>query len=139
MEKYVKCILKDCFGLCFETLVDLVVKYHAAWYQYYCDLICDYYYINGNIYVVITSAVENSRELAEILQQEWKDFCPASWFFSEQYLNGQKIVVTRSLCEGCAEILYTELKHETIFLPKIYKIYYENNNYTIHELDEREF
>lgn len=138
-KKYVKCILKDCSHLCFETLIDLVVRHYTNWYDCYVDVIVNYYYIQGDLYVVIDSDVENSYELAAILQQEWQDFCPASWFFSEQYLTGQKITITQPLFDGSAEVSYMELEYNTINFPTTYKIYYENNGCTIQELDEREF
>jgi hypothetical protein len=138
-KKYFKCILKDCSNLCFNTLIDLVVKHYTSWYDCYVDVMVDYYYIQGSLYVVISSDVENSRELAEILLQEGQEFCPASGTFPEQDLDGQKIAVTRPLFGGSAEISYTELGGNTIYFPTTYKIYYENNGYTIHELDEREF
>ena len=138
-KKYFKCILKDCPNLCFNTLIDLVVKHYTSWYDCYVDVMVDYYYIQGSLYVVIGSDVENSRELAEILLQEGQDFCPAFGTFLEQYLGGQKIAVTRPLFDGSAEILYTKSEYNTIHFPTTYKIYYENNNYTIHKLDEREF
>lgn len=140
MEKqYVKCILKDCSNLCFETLIDLVVKHYTSWYDCYVDVIVDYYYIQGSLYVVIDSDVENSRELAEILLQELQNFCPASKAFPEQYLSGQKITITQPLFDKRAEISYTELGGNTIYFPTTYKIYYENNGYIIHKIDEREF
>jgi hypothetical protein len=115
------------------------VKHYTSWYDCYVDVMVDYYYIQGSLYVVISSDVENSRELAEILLQEGQEFCPASGTFPEQDLDGQKIAVTRPLFGGSAEISYTELGGNTIYFPTTYKIYYENNGYTIHELDEREF
>ena len=138
-KKYFKCILRNCSNLCFDTLIDLVVKHYTSWYDCYVDVIVDYYYIHGSLYVVIDSDVENSRELAEILLQEWQDFCPASGAFPEQYLSGQKISITQPLFDRHAEILYTELGSNTIYFPTTYKIYYEDNGYTIHEVDGREF
>lgn len=138
-KKYVKCILKDCSNLCFETLIDLVVKHYTNWYDCYVDVMVDYYYIQGDLYVVIDSDVENSYELAAILRQEWRDFCPASWLLSEQDLNGQKITITQPLFDRRAEISYTELGDDNIYFQTTYKIYYENNGYTIHKIDEREF